>query len=120
MNSNKSKALLVLEDGTFYEAWSFGADGEATGEIVFNTSMTGYQEIVSDPSYYGQMIVMTYPLIGNYGISDEDFESRGPQAKALIVKEVCDYPSNWRSSHSLSDLLKKNGIMGIEGLDTRA
>jgi len=120
VNSNKSKALLVLEDGTFYEAWSFGADGEATGEIVFNTSMTGYQEIVSDPSYYGQMIVMTYPLIGNYGISDEDFESRGPQAKALIVKEVCDYPSNWRSSHSLSDLLKKNGIMGIEGLDTRA
>lgn len=114
------KAKLVLEDGKTYDCFSFGAEGETTGEIVFNTSMTGYQEILSDPSYCGQMIVMTYPLIGNYGISNEDFESEKPQIKAFIVKELCTYPSNWRSDTSLDSLLKKHNIMGIEGLDTRA
>ncbi len=116
----KTAAKLVLEDGSHYDALSFGAEGELTGEIVFNTSMTGYQEIISDPSYYGQMIVMTYPLIGNYGVNFEDFESSKPQARAMIVKEVCDFPSNWRSGMSLSELLIKNQVMGIEGLDTRA
>ncbi len=116
----KMPAKLVLEDGTHYDAVSFGADGELTGEIVFNTSMTGYQEIISDPSYYGQIIVMTYPLIGNYGTNAFDFESGKPQARAMIVKEVCDFPSNWRSSESLGDLMKRHGVMGIEGLDTRA
>jgi carbamoyl-phosphate synthase small subunit len=116
----KIKAKLVLEDGKSYNCVSFGADGETTGEIVFNTSMTGYQEILSDPSYCGQMIVMTYPLIGNYGISAEDFESEKPHIKAFIVKELCMYPSNWRCDMSLEALLKKHNIMGIEGLDTRA
>ncbi|KAB2880068.1 glutamine-hydrolyzing carbamoyl-phosphate synthase small subunit [bacterium] len=114
------KARLVLEDGKTYDCFSFGAEGETTGEIVFNTSMTGYQEILSDPSYCGQMIVMTYPLIGNYGICEEDFESDKPQVKAFIVKELCTYPSNWRSGTSLDSLLKSHNIMGVEGLDTRA
>lgn len=114
------KAKLVLEDGKTYDCFSFGAEGETTGEIVFNTSMTGYQEILSDPSYSGQMIVMTYPLIGNYGVNEEDFESSKPHIKAFIVKELCTYPSNWRSDTSLEALLKKHHIMGIEGLDTRA
>ncbi len=113
-------AKLVLEDGQSYDCYSFGADGETTGEIVFNTSMTGYQEILSDPSYCGQMIVMTYPLIGNYGVNTDDLESQKPQVRAFIVKELCTYPSNWRSHQSLDSFLKKNGVMGIEGLDTRA
>jgi len=117
---NKTKALLVLEDGTCYEGYSFGAEGETTGEIVFNTSMTGYQEILSDPSYYGQMIVMTYPHIGNYGINADDFESLRPHIKAFIVREMCDHPSNWRSGQSIEVLFKKFNIMGIERLDTRA
>ncbi|MBX7150170.1 glutamine-hydrolyzing carbamoyl-phosphate synthase small subunit [bacterium] len=114
------KAKLVLEDGLSYDGYAFGAEGEVTGEIVFNTSMMGYQEILSDPSYSGQMIVMTYPHIGNYGINSADFESLRPHVKAFIVKEHCDYPSNWRSEMSLADLFKKFNIMGIEGLDTRA
>ena len=114
------QAKLVLEDGKTYDCYSFGAEGETTGEIVFNTSMTGYQEILSDPSYSGQMIVMTYPLIGNYGVNTEDFESEKPHIKAFIVKELCAYPSNWRSETSLDVLLKKHDIMGIEGLDTRS
>lgn len=116
----KIKAKLVLEDGLSYDGYAFGAEGEVTGEIVFNTSMMGYQEILSDPSYSGQMIVMTYPHIGNYGINSADFESQRPHVKAFIVKEHCDYPSNWRSELSLADLFKKFNIMGIEDLDTRA
>lgn len=113
-------AKLVLEDGRVYEGRSFGADGETTGEIVFNTSMTGYQEILSDPSYAGQMIVMTYPHIGNYGINPADFESQKPHIRAFIVREHCDRPSNWRSEESLSELFQRHGIMGIGGIDTRA
>lgn len=116
----KRRAKLVLEDGSEYEGWSFGADGETTGEIVFNTSMTGYQEILSDPSYCGQLVVMTYPLIGNYGINEQDFESKKPYVRAMIVKEICDEPSNWRSTMTMSELFDKHQIMGIEGLDTRA
>jgi len=113
-------AKLVLEDGTVFEGRSFGAEGETTGEIVFNTSMTGYQEILSDPSYAGQMIVMTYPHIGNYGINQADFESERPHIRAFIVREHCDTPSNWRSEQSLLALLNRHRIMGIDGLDTRA
>jgi carbamoyl-phosphate synthase small subunit len=113
-------ALLVLEDGSLYRGRAFGAEGESVGEVVFNTSMTGYQEIISDPSYAGQMVVMTYPHIGNYGINPDDFESRRPFLEGLIVKEYCDRPSNWRATSSLGDYLKEKGIVGIEGIDTRA
>jgi carbamoyl-phosphate synthase small subunit len=116
----KTKAKLVLEDGLTFDCYSFGAEGEITGEIVFNTSMTGYQEILSDPSYCGQMIVMTYPLIGNYGVNTDDLESQKPHVKAFIVKELCSYPSNWRSNESLEVFLKRHNVLGIEGLDTRA
>lgn len=114
------RAKLVLEDGTHYDCFSFGAAGEVTGEIVFNTSMTGYQEILTDPSYFGQMVVMTYPLIGNYGINRFDFESSKPHVRALIVREMCSVPSNWRSDDSLEILLSEHGIMGVDGIDTRA
>jgi|SRR5579863_326041 len=115
-----SKALLILEDGSHFFATSFGAEGESIGELVFNTSMTGYQEILSDPSYEGQMVIMTYPLIGNYGINLEDFESRAPFLEGLIVREHCTLPSNWRSRQTLGAYLKEKGILGVEGLDTRA
>lgn len=118
--ADRIPAKLVLEDGTRYDCFSFGAEGETTGEIVFNTSMMGYQEIITDPSYFGQMIVMTYPLMGNYGVNTDDLESAGPMVKAFIVKEACDYPSNWRQSGTLGQLFKSKNIMGIEGLDTRA
>ncbi|MGB9731045.1 MULTISPECIES: glutamine-hydrolyzing carbamoyl-phosphate synthase small subunit [Calditerrivibrio] len=114
-----SKAFLVFEDGLVLEGKSFGADGESTGEVVFNTSMTGYQEILTDPSYYGQMVTMTYPLIGNYGINEEDFESIKPFVSAFIVKEYSPIYSNYRATSSLGDFLKKHGIIGIEGIDTR-
>ena len=114
------EALLVLEDGSRYRGRSFGAEGESVGEVVFNTSMTGYQEIISDPSYAGQIVTMTYPHIGNYGINPEDFESRRPFLEGFIVKEYCDRPSNWRSTSSLGAYLKEKGIVGIEGIDTRA
>jgi carbamoyl-phosphate synthase small subunit len=113
------KAILALEDGTILEGRSFGAPGEKFGEVVFNTAMTGYQEIVTDPSYKGQMVTMTYPLIGNYGVNDEDAESRRPYAEALIVKEYSKIASNWRSQKTLGDYLTGYGIMGIEGVDTR-
>ena len=113
------KALLALEDGTVYEGRSFGAPGERSGEVVFNTSMTGYQEILTDPSYKGQIVTMTYPLIGNYGINPDDVESSGPQVEAFVVKEHCPFPSNWRSRESLADYLKRHDIPGIEGIDTR-
>ena len=114
------KAILALADGRIFEGTSFGAQGEADGEVVFNTSMTGYQEVLTDPSYYGQMVVMTYPLIGNYGVNSEDFESDRPHLSAFIIKELSTLPSNWRSQGSLHDFLAKYGIIGIQGIDTRA
>lgn len=114
-----SRAYLILEDGTVFTGQSFGADGEITGEVVFNTSITGYQEILTDPSYYGQMVTMTYPLIGNYGINEEDFESVKPFVSGFIVKEYSTLYSNYRASTSLGDFLKKHGIVGIEKIDTR-
>jgi carbamoyl-phosphate synthase small subunit len=114
------KALLALADGTLFEGASFGAEGETVGEVVFNTSMTGYQEVLTDPSYKGQMVVMTYPLIGNYGINLEDVESKGPAVEGFIVKEASPYPSNWRSARGLDGYLKEHGVVGIQGIDTRA
>lgn len=116
-----NKAFLVLSDGTVFEGKGFGAKGETIGEVVFNTSMTGYQEILTDPSYKGQIVTMTYPQIGNYGINEEDIESKGGiKAEGFIVKEVCDVPSNWRSNMTLGQYLKDNKITGLEGIDTRA
>jgi len=114
------KALLVLSDGMVFEGRTFGADGEAIGEVVFNTSITGYQEILTDPSYRGQIVVMTYPQIGNYGVNNEDIESERPQVEGFIVKEYLNFPSNWRSCMSLKEYLIKNNIVGLEGIDTRA
>jgi carbamoyl-phosphate synthase small subunit len=114
------KAILLLEDGTVFEGTSFGAKGQKCGEVVFNTSMSGYQEIMTDPSYHEQIITMTYPLIGNYGTNKEDWESKKVFASGFIVKENCDYPSNWRNGKSLSDYLKANKVVGLEGIDTRA
>jgi carbamoyl-phosphate synthase small subunit len=114
------KAILALADGTVFEGHSFGAEGEATGEVVFNTSLTGYEEILTDPSYRGQIVTMTYPHIGNYGANEEDMESSRPYAEGLIVREFCRYPSNWRSSMGLDDLMVRYGIIGIEGIDTRS
>ncbi|MEG6611719.1 carbamoyl phosphate synthase small subunit [Pseudoclostridium thermosuccinogenes] len=113
------KAILALEDGTIFHGNSFGIDGEVIGEIVFNTGMTGYQEVLTDPSYCGQIVAMTYPLIGNYGINLEDMESSKPQVRGFIVRELCSNPSNWRSVETLGAYLKKNNIIGIEGIDTR-
>jgi carbamoyl-phosphate synthase small subunit len=114
------KAILLLEDGFALEGGSFGSDGEALGEVVFNTSMTGYQEILTDPSYKGQIVTMTYPLIGNYGVNLEDTESARPWAEGFVVKERSRVVSNWRAKGSLEDYLAKNKIIGIEGVDTRA
>jgi carbamoyl-phosphate synthase small subunit len=114
------KAILLLEDGTVFEGTSFGAKGQKCGEVVFNTSMAGYQEILTDPSYHEQIITMTYPLIGNYGTNKADTESRKIFARGLIVKENCDYPSSWRNTQSLSDYLKAHNVVGLEGIDTRA
>ena len=114
------KAILLLEDGTVFEGTAFGAKGRKCGEVVFNTSMAGYQEILTDPSYYEQIITMTYPLIGNYGTNKGDWESRRIFASGFIVKENCDYPSNWRNTESLDAYLKASGVVGLEGIDTRA
>lgn len=114
------QGAIALEDGTIFEGISFGAPGERTGEVVFNTSMTGYQEILTDPSYKGQMVTMTYPLIGNYGVNKEDIESSQPQVEGFIVKECSRITSNWRAEQSLEDYLKENDIIGVEGIDTRA
>jgi len=113
------KAVLLLEDGTIFEGTSFGAKGQKCGEVVFNTSITGYQEILTDPSYNEQIITMTYPLIGNYGTNSQDLESKKVFASGFIVKENCKIPSNWRSKSSLGDYLKKNNIIGLEEIDTR-
>jgi len=113
------KAYLALEDGLVFEGRSFGAQGTKTGEVVFNTSMSGYQEILTDPSYKGQIVTMTYPLIGNTGVNTEDVESRRSFVEGFVVKECSRVPSNWRSGQSLSDYLADQGIIGIEGIDTR-
>lgn len=114
------KAILALADGRVFHGRAFGAGGEITGEVVFNTSMTGYQEILTDPSYCGEIVTMTYPQIGNYGINVEDVESARPFLSAFVVKEVCEFPSNWRSKMSLDAYLRENGVIGIQGIDTRA
>src|SRR4051812_11214887 len=115
-----NKALLVLEDGRTFRGASFGADGESFGEMVFNTSMSGYQEILTDPSYAGQIVCMTYPLIGNYGANEEDVESRRPWVEGFVVREASRMVSNFRSTSSLQDYLKTNNIVGLEHIDTRA
>lgn len=120
MDMNKTKALLVLADGTIFEGRNFGTEGETTGEVVFNTSITGYQEILTDPSYKGQIVVMTYSQIGNYGVNLQDIESEDPKVEGFVVKECFDFPSNWRSEMSITKYLMENNIVGIEGIDTRA
>jgi carbamoyl-phosphate synthase small subunit len=115
-----STAILVLEDGRTFTGLSFGAEGETFGEIVFNTSMSGYQEILTDPSYAGQIVAMTYPLIGNYGVNEEDVESRRPWVEGFVVREASRIHSNFRATSSLQDYLKEHNIVGIEHIDTRA
>jgi len=119
----RKKAILALEDGKVFYGYGFGATGEigeTTGEVVFNTSMTGYQEILTDPSYAGQIVTMTYPLIGNYGVNKDDNESRKPFVEGFVVRESSSVYSNWRAQGSLQEFLAENGIVGIEGVDTRA
>jgi carbamoyl-phosphate synthase small subunit len=113
-------AKLALEDGTVHIGRGFGARGEAVGEVVFNTSMTGYQEVLTDPSYKGQLVTMTYPLIGNYGVNDEDTESRRPQVEGFLVRELTQTPSSFRSVGTLDEYLAANNVLGLEGIDTRA
>lgn len=113
------KAALALEDGTYVEGVAFGAEKDAVGEIIFCTSMTGYVEALTDPSYKGQILMMTYPLIGNYGVTREDFESSGVKVEGFVVRELCKRPSNWRSEMSVDELLREYDVPGIEGVDTR-
>ena len=113
-------AKLALEDGTVFTGKAFGARGESDGEVVFNTSMTGYQEILTDPSYHGQIVAMTYPQIGNYGVNAQDAESRRPWVRGFVVRELSGRVSNYRASGSLAAYLEEHGIIGIEGIDTRA
>ncbi len=119
LNKNHS-ALLVLEDGSFFEGFAFAGCGETMGEVVFNTGMTGYQEVLTDPSYKGQIVLMTYPLIGNYGINDEDMESAGIYLEGFVVREYQPNPSNWRMRQNLKSFLEDQGKIGLEGIDTRA
>ncbi|MBK1832773.1 glutamine-hydrolyzing carbamoyl-phosphate synthase small subunit [Roseibacillus ishigakijimensis] len=116
----RKKALLALEDGRVFEGTAFGHEGTTTGEACFNTSMTGYQEILTDPSYRGQIVTMTYPQIGNYGINPEDAESDQVHVRGFVVGELCDIPSSWRSQQTLSDYLAENKVIGIDDIDTRA
>ena len=113
-------AILALEDGRIFRGHSFGATGETSGEVIFNTGMTGYEEVITDPSYEGQIVTMTYPLIGNYGITLDDAESRKPFLEGFVVKERSRIVSNWRAKKSLEEYLRENGVLGIEGVDTRA
>ena len=113
------KGIIALEDGTVFEGTSFGAAGEAVGEAVFNTSLTGYQEVLTDPSYASQIVTMTYPLIGNYGVNEADVESARVQVSGFVVKEACKYPSNFTATKTLGQYLTENKIVGIEGIDTR-
>ena len=119
-NNSTHPAWLVLEDGSSFQGTSFGANGEGHGEVVFNTSMTGYQEILTDPSYAGQIVMLTYPLIGNYGINPETVESKKIQVRGLVVREDCDIPSHWNSQSTVAQFLASQGISGISGIDTRA
>src|SRR5438874_4365963 len=114
------RALLALEDGKYFEGESFGATGTRIGEICFNTAMTGYQEVLTDPSYRGQIVAMTYPLIGNYGVNARDDESGGPHVRGFVIEELSAVSSNWRSEMSLDEYFKKWKIAGIQGVDTRA
>ena len=114
------KAILALEDGSVFHGKGFGARASACGEVCFNTSMTGYQEILTDPSYKGQIVTMTYPLIGNYGVNQEDVESWQPHVGGFVIRELSPVVSNWRAEISLPDYLEQNGIPGMKGLDTRA
>lgn len=114
------KAILALQDGTTYEGYAFGAEKPTTGEVVFDTAMTGYQEMLTDPSFAGQIVVPTYPLIGNYGINDSDFESKKIQVRGFVVREYCDQPSNWQNKKGLDLYLRENNIPGIYDVDTRA
>lgn len=114
------KAVLALADGRVFKGYRFGAEGEGIGEVVFNTSMTGYQEILTDPSYRGQLATMTYPLIGNTGVNEPDLESEKPFLSGYIVKEYTDQPSNWRATDTLASYLERHGVVGIQGIDTRA
>src|ERR1041384_7966567 len=118
--TNKIPALLALEDGRTFRGTSWGAEGQSCGEIVFNTSMTGYQEVLTDPSYAGQIVCMTYPLIGNYGVNEEDAESSRPWVEGFVVREAARVASNWRSEESLEDYLKSWHIVAIDHIDTRA
>jgi carbamoyl-phosphate synthase small subunit len=120
MAGKEIKAIIALEDGRIFEGKAFGATGERYGEIVFNTSMTGYQEILTDPSYKGQIVTMTYPLIGNYGINPEDVESTRPHVEGFVVREYVRHYSNWRARGSLENYLQQYEIIGVEGVDTRA
>ncbi len=115
----KTRGVLVLASGEVFNGFLFGHIGESSGEVVFNTSMMGYQEILTDPSYENQMVAMTYPLVGNYGLNSEDFESRKSWVRGFIVREACNFPSNWRSEFSLGEFLKTQHVVGIEGIDTR-
>lgn len=114
------QAILVLDDGRAWEGQAIGAEGTSIGEVVFNTSMTGYQEMLTDPSYCGQILTLTYPLIGNYGVTDLDNESARVQVAGLVVREMAEYPSNWRSGGTLQDYLLANNVVGIQGVDTRS
>jgi len=114
------KAILALEDGSVFHGQGFGARASACGEVCFNTSMTGYQEILTDPSYKGQIVTMTYPLIGNYGVNEMDVESWRPHVAGFVIRELSPVVSNWRADSSLAEYLKKNGVPGIQGIDTRA
>ena len=114
------RAILALSDGSVFEGTAFGATGRTTGEVVFNTGMTGYQEVLTDPSYAGQIVTLTYPLIGNYGVNTDDVESRRVQVSGFVVRELADVYSNWRADRSLDEFLKANGVLGITGVDTRA
>ena len=120
LKPNAQPALLVLADGTIYKGWSFGAKGTTVGEVVFNTGMTGYQEVLTDPSYSGQIVTFTYPELGNTGVNPADEESATVQAKAVIARNITERPSNWRSTQSLPDYLKDKNIPGIYGIDTRS
>src|SRR5688572_7241940 len=115
-----SDAALALADGRVFRGRGFGADTNASGEAVFTTTMTGYQEVCTDPSFRGQIVCMTYPLIGNYGVNDDDDESRQPWIAGLVVREWSDAPSNWRSTGTIDEYLRQAGIPGIAGVDTRA
>ena len=117
---NLMRALLALEDGRYFEGKSFGATGTRVGEICFNTAMTGYQEVLTDPSYRGQIVAMTYPLIGNYGTNSLDQESRSPHVRGFVIEELSEVPSNWRSEMSLDEYLRKWDVSGVQGIDTRA